>query len=261
MFKENYIITGKIECESGLHIGGSGDIVDIGGSDNPIIRDSVSRLPYIPGSSLKGKLRSLLEINDKKSTESIIKNGGKVCNDDEAIASRIFGVSSDEHSSDEQNKQKFSTRIIVRDSFPTDESIKLWERQEEVVGGAELKYENTINRINSSAMPRNMERVPKGSNFNFEIIFSVYEEDEEDLLKGVFESMLLLEDNYLGGSGSRGSGKVKFKDICVIKRDKDYYKEAKEEEFIIENGNISEVIKAIEDKDKDIKVIEANSSS
>lgn len=65
MFKKNYIIKGEIVCKTGLHIGGSNDNIDIGGTDTVVIRDSVTDLPFIPGSSLKGKLRSLLELNDK----------------------------------------------------------------------------------------------------------------------------------------------------------------------------------------------------
>ena len=239
MFKENYVISGKIVCLTGLHIGGSADSVDIGGSDNPVIRDSVTNLPYIPGSSLKGKLRNLLELNDEVSAQSVIKNDGKPSDDENSISAKVFGVSSDK-----KEQLKFPTRIIVRDSYPSEETKELWTSQEEIFGGTELKYENNLNRIDSSANPRNIERVPKDSKFDFEIIFTVYENDE-DLVKYVFESMLLLEDNYLGGSGSRGFGKVKFDEITVEKRGSDYYKEDKEPEVIVENGDIPEAIEKI----------------
>ena len=235
MFKENYVIKGELICKTGLHIGGSNDNVDIGGSDNIIIRDSVSDLPFIPGSSLKGKLRSLLELNDKQSSESVIRNEGKPSTDVNCVAAQIFGVSADQ-----TNGLKFPTRIIVRDSFPTEESIELWEKQDDIVRGAELKYENTLNRIDSSANPRNMERIPKGSSFQFEIIFSVYEEDNENI-GSLFEAMSLLEDNYLGGSGSRGFGKVSFEKMIVTKRGQEYYKEAKDEEIIIEDAKLADV--------------------
>lgn len=237
MFKENYIINGKIVCETGLHIGGSSDSIEIGGSDNIIIRDSVSKLPFIPGSSLKGKLRSLLELSDKKSAENVIANKGKPSNSRDVISSQIFGVSASD-----SNDLKYPTRIIVRDSFPTDESLELWSGKEEIVAGAELKYENTIDRITSAANPRNIERVPKGSSFNFEIIFTVYEGDNPKLIENVFEAMLLLEDNYLGGGGSRGFGKIRFNNISVSKKGQKYYKEPCEKEIIIENANIPDVI-------------------
>ena len=234
MFKENYIIQGEIICKTGLHIGGSNDNIDIGGSDNVVIRDSVSGLPFIPGSSLKGKLRSLLELSDKESAQSVIDNKGGPSTDVNTVAAQIFGVSADTEG------LNFPTRIIVRDSFPTDESKQLWESQEDIARGTELKYENTLNRIDSSANPRNIERVPKGSSFNFEMIFSVYEEDNDNISR-LLEAMALLEDNYLGGSGSRGYGKIIFDKIKVFKRGQDYYKEAKEEEIIIENAKLAEV--------------------
>lgn len=239
MFKENYLIKGEIVCQTGLHIGGSNDNIDIGGTDTVVIRDSVSDLPFIPGSSLKGKLRSLLELNDKTSAESVIANDGKASTDVNCVAAQIFGVSADKG-----DGLKFPTRIIVRDSFPTEASLELWDKQEDIVRGTELKYENVLNRIDSSATPRNIERIPKGSTFNFEIVFSVYGEDNDNL-SSVFEAMNLLEDNYLGGSGSRGFGKITFEDITVSKRDQTYYKEAKDEEILIENANLKEVRKAL----------------
>ena len=239
MFKENFVIKGELVCETGLHIGGANDAINIGGADSIIIRDSVSDLPFIPGSSLKGKLRSLLELNDKKSIQSVLEKKGKSSTDEDSIAVKIFGISSDK-----KNNLKYPTRLIFRDSFPTEESIKLWEKQEEVVRGSELKWENTIDRITSRANPRSLERIPKGSSFIFEFIFSVYEEDENNLM-GLFEAMRLLEDNYLGGSGSRGYGKVKFANISITKRGQDYYKKDMDEEVIIENADISEAVKSI----------------
>ena len=239
MFKENYIIQGKIVCKTGLHIGGSSDAIDIGGSDNVIIRDSVTGNPYIPGSSLKGKLRFLTELNDKDSAQSVIDNEGKPADDPNCISSRLFGISAD----DKQTELKFPTRTIVRDAYPDEDTLDLWDN-ESLISGAELKYENNINRINSGATPRNIERVPKGSKFDFEIIFSVYEGDNENI-SYLLDSMKLLEDNYLGGSGSRGFGQIKFENIKLSKRTAQYYKENKDEEVIIESDDIVEVINQI----------------
>lgn len=239
MFSENYIIQGKIVCKTGLHIGGSSDAIDIGGSDNVIIRDSVTGNPYIPGSSLKGKLRFLTELNDKDSAQSVIDNKGKPADDPNCIASKLFGISADE----KQTELKFPTRTIVRDAYPDDETLELWNN-ESLISGAELKYENNINRINSGATPRNIERVPKGSKFDFEIIFSVYEDDDENI-SYLLDAMRLLEDNYLGGSGSRGFGQIEFKNIKLTKRTSEYYKENTDEEIIIESDNITDVINAI----------------
>lgn len=244
MFKENYVITGTIVCESGLHIGGSSDSVDIGGSDNPVIRDVISGYPYIPGSSLKGKLRSLLELSDKQSSESVIKNKGKVSTDEECIAVQLFGTTPKEDVKSDEDKSH-QTRTIIRDSLPTEDTIKKWEKADELYAGSEIKWENTINRITSEANPRNIERVPRGSEFSLEIIFSTYSDDESKNLVKLLESMKLLENNYLGGSGSRGSGQISFKDIKIVKRSIEYYTENAEEESIIENADINSAIKVL----------------
>ncbi|MGL4670584.1 MAG: type III-A CRISPR-associated RAMP protein Csm3 [Methanobacteriaceae archaeon] len=236
MFKENYIIKGQIVCETGLHIGGANDTIEIGVVDQIVMRDSVLNIPFIPGSSLKGKMRSLMEINNRESSSNLIKSGGKPCNCGICEVCEIFGNSSD----DSAGKQKWPTRIIVRDSFPTSETIKLWESHEEVFSGAEIKHENTLNRITSEAKPRSIERVPKGSKFDFEIIFSVYEEDENNI-KNVFNAMSLAEDNYLGGSGSRGYGKIRFDNISLYRRSQNDYKEMKDKEPVAE-GSIIEII-------------------
>ena len=244
MFKENYIITGKIVCESGLHIGDSTDGIDIGGSDSPIIRDAITGYPYIPGSSLKGKLRSLIELSDIPSSESVIVNKGKVATDEECISTKLFGLTPNETEKVDTDKN-YQTRIIVRDSQPTDETIDLWKEHNELSGGSELKWENTINRITSKATPRNIERVPKGSEFNFEIIFSVYDESEFENIIRLLESMSLLENNYLGGSGSRGSGQVKFSNISIVKRGLDYYTNDANEKEIVSELNIKKTINTL----------------
>lgn len=210
-FKGNYVIRGEIICKTGLHIGGSKDSIEIGGSDNVIIRDPVTRLPYIPGSSIKGKMRALLELALDRVT-----NGGP-CNCGECDVCRVFGSAADKTS------KLGPTRIIVRDSFPTEETLKMWDESSDVVEGAELKYENTLDRITSRATPRNQERVPRGSKFEFEIIVSEYEGDSNNLAL-VLEGLRLLEDNYLGGSGTRGYGKVEFRDITITERPAEYYR-------------------------------------
>ena len=115
--------------------------------------------------------------------------------------------------------------------------------------GAELKWENTINRITSKATPRNIERVPKGSKFNFEMIISKYESDDDfDYLKRLLEAMYLLENDYLGGSGSRGSGQVSFNNISIINRDLSFYKGDAEEGIIVKNKDLTDAIKEIKEK-------------
>ncbi|AAB85569.1 type III-A CRISPR-associated RAMP protein Csm3 [Methanothermobacter thermautotrophicus] len=221
-FQKNYIITGEILCRTGLHIGVSKDSIEIGGSDNPIIRDPVTRLPYIPGSSIKGKMRSLLELELDR-----VSNGGP-CKCGKCEICRVFGSAADSSSSSGPTRTDSSsssgpTRIIVRDAFPTDETVEEWKESSEVVEGAELKYENNLNRITSMANPRNQERVPRGSKFGFEIIVSEYDGDSDNL-RIVLEGLRLLEDSYLGGSGTRGYGKIEFKNIKIRERPVEYYR-------------------------------------
>jgi CRISPR-associated protein Csm3 len=227
-FQKNIIITGKIVCDTGLYIGDQNDSLEIGGVDNMIIRDKKSNLPYIPGSSLKGKLRSLLELYDPVSTKNIInKTKGDACNCGKCTPCKIFGFSNDDGSIE----FKGPTRIIIRDSFPDDDTIKFWNKSHEVSRGAELKTENRIDRIKSTAKdPRPTERVPKNSKFDFEIVFSIYCDDDEKNFKKIFNAMQLLEDNYLGGNGTRGYGKISFKDFSAISRDREYYSDNNDNE-------------------------------
>lgn len=249
-FLKNYIITGQLECVTGLHIGESLDTIDIGGSDNPLVRKSTNNLPYIPGSSLKGKLRTLLELADKESSKSVIANNGRAS--DKGLAAQLFGVSGNEEKLD---KNGVYYKVIVRDLFPSDETIKAWNENTTLLNGSELKYENTLNRLTAEAKPRNIERVPPESCFKFEIIVNTASKDDKkpdedesdnkectnkDVLP-ILQAMKLLEDDYLGGSGSRGFGKVCFKDINIVERSVDYYIE-NNEETLIASGTLLEVI-------------------
>lgn len=204
IFKANIIIRGKIELLTGMHIGGSKDKMEIGGVDSPVIRNPQNRLPYIPGSSLKGKLRSLLEYS-----LGVVSEDGGVSNDERLV--RIFGSSADD------TKGIGPTRLIVRDAVPDKKTIEMWKKIDSELLYTEYKPENTINRITSAANPRFIERVVAGSYFDFEMIYGVYQLDEtfnveeinEDL-KNLLLSLRLLENSFIGGSGSRGYGKIKF---------------------------------------------------
>ncbi len=249
-FQANFLIKGEIFCETGLHIGGTAEGIEIGGLENVVIREHGTDLPFIPGSSLKGKMRTLLELNDKDATRNIIQNDGKPCNCGKCLPCKIFGNSADERrekKEEMEGKQKGPTRLIVRDSFLIEKSKDLLKSN-----GTEVKYENTLNRITSEANPRAVERVPRGAVFNFEMVFSVYEEEDYGNFINIFQCMRLLEDSYLGGSGTRGSGQVKFKNISIVKRDLEYYKGDKGEKTIeteksaleiLANNNLLEKIK------------------
>lgn len=183
-------IKGKIILETGMHIGGSTQFSAIGAIDSPVIRDSFTDLPMIPGSSLKGKIRTLLA---KK------YNNGKLVepNKDDIKVRRLFGSSEGDIK---------SSRLIFSDSILSNAE----ELKQIGVSSTEIKVENTINRITAIANPRQIERAVRGSEFDFSIIYNAEEESEikEDLLI-LKEGLKFLEYDYLGGNGSRGYGRVK----------------------------------------------------
>ena len=235
-FQRNVLITGKIASQTGLHIGIAKEELEIGGTDNPVIIDPRTRRPIIPGSSLKGKLRTLIELRDKKySSDGSPHNHKKreECRDPNCDLCTIFGSSTE--------LGRGPTRLIVRDAFCEDKEI-------------EIKAENVINRLKGKAEnPRFIERVPAGSIFNLDMIYSVYNNKDYENLKLVFEGMNQLEDNYLGGSGSRGYGKIEFKDIKFkIKTKEDYIKGKGGKEIEI-NGKNKFTVPEILDKFEELK--------
>lgn len=190
-------IIGTIEVVTGMHIGGSGAFAAIGAVDSPIIKDVITNLPLIPGSSLKGKMRTLLA---KKYNDGIVK-----IEHDAPCIKRLFGSSKDEEF--RHGRLIFSDAIMINRE-------ELRERGMQSM--TEVKFENTINRVTAVANPRQIERAVRGSKFELNII---YEADDptaiEEDMKLVQEGLMLLEYDYLGGNGSRGYGKVNFKDISV----------------------------------------------
>jgi CRISPR-associated protein Csm3 len=211
-------IEGIIEVLTGLHIGGSTSIIEIGGKDNPVIRHPISKEPYIPGSSLKGKLRSLLEWRlGKVNIDQRSKDYGDVhrwCGDHTCPICVIFGTSADEAGLG-------PTRLIVRDAMLSEDYKKMQKEHDNtwtVFGVTEDKYENSINRITARANPRNFERVVSGAEFHLKMSYRVFdngngekENQGEKLFEHVIEGLKLVEIDALGGAGSRGCGQVKFK--------------------------------------------------
>lgn len=213
-------VAGTIVLESGLHIGAGKDAIEIGGIDNPVVKHPHTGEPYIPGSSIKGKLRFLIEWAFDK-----IREDGKPWGSDDHGANstleggdpvlRIFGTPA--------KREKWSggpTRLVVRDamledSWRAEAAERMWPLTEE-------KTEVVIDRIAGKAHdrigPRQTERVPSGARFNLDLVFRVFDigdggKRDEECLNWLLAGLSLLEMDALGGSGSRGYGRVRFENL------------------------------------------------
>jgi CRISPR-associated protein Csm3 len=220
----------QIEVLTGLHIGGSSAGIEIGGIDNPILRDPITNVPFIPGSSLKGKMRSLLEKQMGLTPNHRIGQCKiHVCERQEDYnkcpVCQIFGVPA-------KIDLNLPTRLVVRDILLSKQSVEQLEALPLDAPYTEVKTEVAIDRITSAASPRPVERVPAGATFGpGEMVYTMYScEDgpcktamEIENLSSLFESMALVQHDYLGGMGSRGSGKIVFTNINIELRKRENY--------------------------------------
>lgn len=196
--QKKIVYTGTITLKTGMHIGGTNAALNIGGPDKFVVRNPINNVPYIPGSSLKGKMRSLVEIYNGETDE------GKPTNDPTSKAGALFGVSGD-------SKNSRPSRLIVRDAELDTSSCDFSNTD---LPYTESKTEVAINRITAKSMPRTFERVPAGAQFKLSMILNIFEgEDEEALKQTLKQAIRLLQDDYLGGHGSRGYGQVEFSEL------------------------------------------------
>lgn len=214
------VISSKLKVLTGMHIGGSSAFSAIGAVDSQVIKDPISQKPIIPGSSLKGKMRTLLVKSFAKCGDSLPK-----INEDEDEIKRLFGSS----------EPIMPARLQFVDAFLFNP-----EKFSEV-SVTEIKSENTINRIDLTAMPRQIERVVRGAEFEVKFIYdAVNSEEIDEDMANLAKAMKLLQLDYLGGHGTRGSGRVSFKDIKI-------------EQIVIEdsynksNKEIEEIFKGVEE--------------
>jgi len=247
--KGKVIIGGELKALTGLRIGTTSSGLEIGGVDNLVIRDPVSGKPYVPGSSLKGKMRGLLS---RGLGLPLKGDGGKPeirihwCEEDEyaarsdgqpCVLCRTFGMAGE--------RAKEPTRLIVRDAPLLDELEvedgqgnrirRPWSEIETDLPYSEVKWEAVIDVLTAAANPRQMERVPPGALFEVELLFSVYDAHDKECLRTLILGMSLLEDDYLGSSGTRGYGKVAFQDLTVRWKSIEHYKKPAELQAI--NGD------------------------
>lgn len=216
------VVTAELVLVTGLHIGAQTSGIEIGAVDQPVIRDPITRYPYIPGSSLKGKLRALVE----RTLEHLpinVRGGGEVrrheCSDQACPSCRVFG------SVGRNGSQNIPSRLAVRDLFLTPQSRKVLAEIETGLQYTEWKVENALHRITLAANPRQIERVPAGSRFVMRWIYTLEDDPQrsrEDLERLV-AAMRLLEDDALGGHGSRGYGQVRFEQFQLTRRPLGFY--------------------------------------
>ncbi|MDZ4839807.1 MAG: type III-A CRISPR-associated RAMP protein Csm3 [Bacteroidota bacterium] len=220
------IIVANITTKTGLTIGGSNAALSIGSADKIVIRNPLNSQPYIPGSSIKGKFRSLIEISQGTVGDQSmgqVKNAAYQGTD--KASTLLFGSA--------QNSDKLKqrpSRLIVGDAHLTPESLEKLEKAPTDVLYAEIKAEAVIDRITSAAVPRFFERVPAGVSFEFTMILNEFEDDdveykkqEKELKSLLAKAIRLLKDDYLGGGGSRGNGQIDIQIKSAHRRNMSWY--------------------------------------
>ena len=234
-FLGKLIVHAELHCETGLHIGAGKGSLEIGGADNPAVKDAFGR-PYVPGSSLRGRLRSLLE-----------QATGNAVPAELAYLTRRKGVEVRVHQSDRPDDEicllfgrhpgrlervqgealdggtVTPARLTVYDSPLVPESITAAMREYLDDELTEVKSETAVDRITAQSNSRTLERVPAGARFTVRLVLDILCPEDRDLTAPVLMAMRLLEDDALGGGGARGSGRVRFANVKLSWRNKAYY--------------------------------------
>jgi CRISPR-associated protein Csm3 len=249
-FLGKLILEGEILCETGLHIGAGKGSLEIGGADNPVVKDAFG-VPYVPGSTLRGRLRSLLEQSSGAAVPSelvyLSKRRGQEVRihqsdrpDDEICL--LFGRNPGrvERVSGESGEAGNVTpaRLTIYDAPLVVESITPQMRENLDDELTEVKSENAVDRITSQANPRTLERVPAGARFKVRVVLDVLCEEDKPLAARFVEGLRLLEDDTLGGGGARGSGRVRFQALKLAWRGKSFYSKGAEAEALLDNGDL-----------------------
>lgn len=196
--EKKVLYNGVITLKTGLHIGGTNAALNIGGPDKFVVRNPISNKPYIPGSSFKGKLRSLIEISHGI-VEADNKGNYYASKDPNSLSGQLFGVATGE-------SNNRPSRLIVRDAELITPDEKFTNTD---LPYTESKTEVAIDRLTASANPRTFERVPAGAQFKLSMVLNVFAGDDEKKLKDTLkEAIEILQVDYLGGNGSRGYGQV-----------------------------------------------------
>ena len=246
------ILEGEMLCESGLHVGAGKGSLEIGGADNPVVKDAQGR-PYVPGSSLRGRIRSLLEqatgmavpselvyISKRKGQEVRIHQSDRP--DDEICI--LFGRSPGRMEKatgggDEAGAQATPARLSVFDAPLIAGSITPQMRENLDDELTEVKSENAIDRITSQANPRTLERVPAGARFKIRMVLDLLCPEDAVLPALLVQGLRLLEDDALGGGGSRGNGRVSFDNLKLTWRGREYYASGADEREVASGADLA----------------------
>ncbi|MBC7286778.1 MAG: type III-A CRISPR-associated RAMP protein Csm3 [Armatimonadetes bacterium] len=292
MLKGRLVMQGYIRCVTGLHIGGSQGEVDIGGLDSPVVRvewlpywalpkqgsasegvqpPGKARVPYIPGSSLRGKMRSLLEWYEGKITTGGPTGAHECPSPQEAVSCpicRVFGIAAKEEERQEEAEHeagswqdKGPTRLRIEDAYPTLETLEELARYYDEAIYTEIKWENYLDRLTSMANPRQIERVPAGAVFFMRMTYDVLQPpdgqtlhpDDLEMFPGsVLTALRLLEDSALGGHGSRGYGRIELADLELIWRPREYYAGQAEQQTLAQAARLEEFANSVTEGIKNI---------
>ncbi len=238
-----------LHCLTGLRIGGGAGGGEIGGVENIVIKDPLTQEPYIPGSSLKGAMRSRYELYRGLPLSDKLKVRMHLCDNLNCDVCVVFGRMPELLKGVEQSSDQVLnlTRLRVWDAFATAETRRNWN----TFGSVEVKGENAIDRLTAAANPRPVERVVKGSEFECRMDFFVFDGGRDaERLRVVFEALKLVEEDYLGAYGSRGYGRVSFRDFRVRVLSRDYFANPAEPANVREvfrGDNLSDVLSRIGD--------------
>ena len=249
-FLGKLVLEGEIQCQTGLHIGAGKGSLEIGGADNPVVKDAFG-IPYIPGSSLRGRLRSLLEqslglavpselvyLSKRKGQEVRIHQSDRPDDDICVLFGRNPGRVEKVSGESIEAPAATPARLTVYDAPLLIDSITTQMRENLDDELTEVKSENAVDRITSQANPRTLERVPASARFRFRMVLDVLCAEDKPLLARVAEGLRLLEDDSLGGGGSRGSGRVNFSGLSLVWRSKDYYAKGDAESALLSDAGL-----------------------
>lgn len=245
------IFEGEMHCETGLHVGVGKGSLEIGGADNPVVKDAHGR-PYVPGSTLRGRIRALLEqatgmavpselvfISKRKGQEVRIHQSDRPDDEICILFGRSPGRMEKVGGGEIDSNHATPARLSVFDAPLVLESITAQMRETLDDELTEVKSENAIDRITSQANPRTLERVPAGARFRVRMILDILCAEDAALPGLVVQGLRLLEDDALGGGGSRGSGRVRFDNLKLTWRGKDYYASGASEREIAEGVDLA----------------------